>query len=270
MSTVMYDAIYVSALPLGQPAYAGYVGGFWPTFPTLQAKFPNARLLSIAVTAGEDAECLDVEKGDATIDQAPAWFRRQVPRGVQRPVVYTSVSNVDALVALMAANGIPRAAYRIWSAHYATEHVCGPASCKDTTATCDGTQWTSRALGRSLDQSLMSDSFFTVPTPAPAPTVDEDDMRGTVDTVADHVISVEAGKFHWIAFFADPTMTGHTAQNLRVAVHSRSKGYSQISTPVSVTSTKPVVTFSASDVDGISISRLDNPSNWVEVGYNLG
>ena len=30
---------------------------------------------------------------------------------------------------------------------------------------CDGTQWTSSALGRDLDESLLLDDFFTAPEP---------------------------------------------------------------------------------------------------------
>jgi hypothetical protein len=163
MSLVMYDAIYVSSLPPGAAAYAGYAGGRWPTFPELQKTFPKAHLLSIAVTALSDADCLDVEQGDATIGQVYAWFTRQVTRGVPRPCIYTSQANVGTLVAAMTANGVARSAYRIWAAHYGRgAHVCSPAACGAAVAV-DGTQWTDQALGRSLDQSQLNDDFFDSP-----------------------------------------------------------------------------------------------------------
>jgi hypothetical protein len=164
----MFDSIDISQLPAGAPAYAGYVNGRWPTFALLLQKFPRAHLLDIAVNSGADATCLDVETGDATNADIYTWFVRQQARKVWRPVVYTSVSNADALVAVMTANGFNRAEYRLWSAHYSGEHICGPATCKLTRFPCDGTQWTDKALGRNLDQSVLSDTFFGAP-PAPAP-----------------------------------------------------------------------------------------------------
>lgn len=166
----MYDSITVSQLPATAQAYAGYVGGNWPTFATLEAKFPHALLLSIAVNSSEDAMCIDVEKGDATNADVYSWFVRQQRRRVWRPALYTSVSNVDALVRTMTANGFSRAEYRLWSAHYGTgQHICGPQTCKQTAYPCDGTQFTSAALGRNLDQSILLDSFFQEPAPKPAP-----------------------------------------------------------------------------------------------------
>jgi peptidoglycan hydrolase-like protein with peptidoglycan-binding domain len=54
---------------------------------------------------------------------------------------------------------------RLWSAHYGGPHVCGPRpSCGALSVTADGTQWTSAAMGRVLDQSLLLDNFFgTIP-----------------------------------------------------------------------------------------------------------
>ena len=173
----MFDDTNVSAMPGGAAAYAGYVGGNWPTYNELKAKFPNARLMSIAVNAGEDAECLDVEPGDATNAAIYGWFKRQLARKQWRPVIYTSVSNIDAVVATMTANGFARSSYRLWSAHYgAGQHICGPSTCKLTRTAVDGTQWTSTAMGKSLDESILSAGFFpslqpkSAPKPAPKPT----------------------------------------------------------------------------------------------------
>src|SRR6266851_7960549 len=93
----MYDDVNVAALPAGATAYAGYVDGRWANYGTIVTKFPAARVLSIAVFAGDDAECLDVETGDATDAQIYAWFKRQESRKVWRPCVYTSVSNMNAV-----------------------------------------------------------------------------------------------------------------------------------------------------------------------------
>ena len=91
----MYDSVTLSALPKGAEAYAGYVNGAWPTYKDLP---PSKYKLSIAVNVSGNARCLDVETGDATPEQAPAWVKSQHARGVQMPVVYTSAVFAQALV----------------------------------------------------------------------------------------------------------------------------------------------------------------------------
>ena len=172
MTIVMYDSIDLTQIPPAAEAVAGYVNGRWATYPDLATRWPHAARLSITVTASGDADCLDVESGDATLPQVYAWFKRQ---SVYRPVVYTQVSNVAGLVATMTANGIKRSGYRLWSAHYNnTAHICGPESCKYPGAVaCDGTQWTPHADGKNLDQSdLLPDFFATKPTSTKNPVKD--------------------------------------------------------------------------------------------------
>lgn len=166
----MFDNINIAADPPGAAAYAGYVDGRFANFQALKARFPHARLLSIAVFSADDAECLDVEPGDATSAQIFAWFKRQEKRGVWRPCIYSSVSNWDSIFATMAANGFARASFRAWSAHYTlTPHICGPASCGLVRTPVDATQYTDRALGRSLDESECLDDFFGATPPPPPP-----------------------------------------------------------------------------------------------------
>ena len=158
--TTMYDSIDVKQIPVNAQAVAGYVGGFWPTYKTLALEFPNAKLLSIAVNARQDAECLDVEQGDARPDQAAAWVKRQKGLGVKTPVVYCSVSQAGLLLRTLAKAGISRADVRLWTAHYTFKpHLCS-SSCGFGDIKADATQWTDRALGRNLDQSLCSPGFF--------------------------------------------------------------------------------------------------------------
>lgn len=157
----MYDSIVISEIPAGAAAVAGYVGGHWPTFPKLAAAFPHAHRLSIAVRAGQDAETLDVEAGDAVNADAPTWVRRQIARGVKKPVVYTSVSNAAALLATLQSAGISRDQVRLWTAHYTfVPHRCTSKCGFGFTGIADATQYTDHALGRNLDASLVSGSFF--------------------------------------------------------------------------------------------------------------
>ncbi len=194
----MYDSIDVSAIPANADIIAGYVDGHWPTVSALRARFPHARILAIAVFASDDADCLDVETGDATPGQAPGWVARQRARGVYRPVLYSSVSGVAALLGVLAAAGITRDQVRLWGAHYTmTAHICGPSSCAYPTllAECDGTQFTDRSHGRSLDESLLAPTFFDGP-PAPrhTPAPQGDNDMFTLPTGAGQVVALPVPK----------------------------------------------------------------------------
>jgi hypothetical protein len=176
VTLTMYDSTNVGTLPPGADAYAGYVQGAFQTFAALQRLFApgGAHLLSIAVFASGDADCLDIESGDATVAQAPGWVKRQLARGAHRPCLYTSVSNMDALVSALGGAGISRTEVRLWSAHYGQgKHICGPSTCGLTGHACDGTQWTDAALGRSLDESILLNDFFSLSAPATQLIVEE-------------------------------------------------------------------------------------------------
>jgi hypothetical protein len=148
----MFDSVDVGQIPPRPSAVAGYVGGNWPNFGTLVKRFPHAKHLSIAVNAAEDAMCLDVENGDATPEDAPAWVRRQHARGIKRPVLYASSSVVPEVNAALTRDGVTRDQYRVWSAHYTYRAHVEPGS--------DATQWTDKAFGRNLDQSLCRGDFL--------------------------------------------------------------------------------------------------------------
>lgn len=157
----MYDSINLSQIPANAEAVAGYVGGMWPTYGTLVLEWPHAKKLSVAVTARQDAECLDVEAGDARADQAGAWVKRQIARGIKKPVVYTSVSQVPLLLRELAKAGVSRSQIRLWTAHYTFKpHLCS-SSCGFGDLKADATQYSDHALGKNLDASLCSAGFFS-------------------------------------------------------------------------------------------------------------
>jgi hypothetical protein len=170
MTIVMYDSVTISEIPADPPAVAGYVDGHFANFDQMVRDFPRAHRLSIAVQAGTDAECLDCEPGDASIGEAPAWWHRQHDRGIERPCLYTSLSNCEPLVQLLAGAGITRSQYRLWSAHYTgIPHLCNAACGFGLLTTADATQWTDKALGRNLDESVCQITFFGPPPPPPKP-----------------------------------------------------------------------------------------------------
>jgi hypothetical protein len=164
----MFDAVDIGQIPGGASSVAGYVNGNYVTYGKLCAMFPDAHHLSIAVTAEADADALDVEPGDAVSGQAPAWYQRQKARGVARPVIYASVSRMTSeILPVLKHADIALADVRLWSAHYTySAHLCGPGSCQQLPVQADATQWTDKALGRNLDQSVLAADFFGAP-PAP-------------------------------------------------------------------------------------------------------
>ena len=174
----MFDSVTASALPAGDFAYAGYVNGRFANIPQIRARFPRADILSIAVFASADADCLDIEQGDATPAQAAGWVARQLSRGAARPCLYASVSTMNQVVAAMNAAGVPRSQLRLWSAHYTFHpHICGPQSCRLISTPMDGTQWTDRAAGGTCDQSLLLDGFFSSqPAPGAGPVLSDIQM----------------------------------------------------------------------------------------------
>ena len=158
----MYDSVDVTQIPANAQAVAGYVGGHWPTYKSLVLKFPKSKKLSIAIAADENADCLDVEKGDASPTQAAAWVRRQHAAGNKCPVVYTSLAYAQSLVNLLDASGLKYGIdYKLWSAHYNFKaHICSPKCGLRLKVTAHATQYTDKALGRNLDASLCSANFF--------------------------------------------------------------------------------------------------------------
>jgi hypothetical protein len=160
----MYDDINVSLIPVSAVAVAGYVDGRWPTYSQLVAKFPHAKFkLSIAVFSRDNAQALDVEPGDATIAEAAAWVKRQHARGVKTPDVYTSASWGEKLIGTLTAAGLVYGKdYRWWSAHYTGQpHLCNPKCYPGLRHIAHATQWTDKAGGKSLDESLCSAEFFS-------------------------------------------------------------------------------------------------------------
>ena len=153
---VMFDSVNVQEIPslanTNRDAVAGYVDGLFRNEQEVIAHDPQAHHLSIAVFATDVADCLDIENGDATPEQAPAWWHHATMHGIWRPCLYASLSVIPDVVHHLEAAGIHRSSYRLWSAHYTGQPHVEPGT--------DATQWTDRALGRNLDESLCLDTFF--------------------------------------------------------------------------------------------------------------
>lgn len=191
MTYTMFDDANVAmfaGLTSKSYCFAGYVDGY-VTFPWLLANRAGHNLLSITINAGLNAMCLDMEAGAASIYQAPSWWRRQKDRGIV-PVLYCAAGTSSALIGEMSRAGVSRGSYLHWSAHIGRgEHICGPGTCGYPQA--DGTQWTWTALGRNLDQSILSSDFSRVfggakppvPTPPSLPVLHEGATGAFVKTL---------------------------------------------------------------------------------------
>jgi hypothetical protein len=168
----MYDSVNLDQIPADAQAVGCYVDGAFRNATEAAQRFPHAHILTIAVSADHDAEALDVESGDATPAEAPAWWFRQKARGIERPCLYASALAMETgVIPALRRGGIDPAGARLWSAHYSGKaHICGPSSCGLVSIEVDGCQWTDQALGRNLDESLLAADFFgTAPAPSPSP-----------------------------------------------------------------------------------------------------
>jgi len=220
----MYDTALNDQFPAGAAAYAAYVDGSignQPNYAYIVSAFPKAEHLSIALFSGDNADALDVEPGASAPSDVPGWYDRQVARGITRPVIYASASTMnDEILSVLSQAGIARANTRLWTAHYGLgEHICGPSSCGALSIDADGTQWTSSAMGLVLDQSLLTEDFFTG-TSADNPTVTEAELQsGQLNN--GHgvftVIPVPKGTAHQIAFGLDNHAQNVPVARLRVA-----------------------------------------------------
>ena len=173
-----------------------------------------------------------------------------------------------AIMQVLSQAKIGRGQVRLWSAHYgAGEHICGPASCKSISFEVDGTQWTSSALSRDLDQSLLQGNFFTT-----NPGVTEAELqsgqlvngRGALTAIA-----VPPGTAHHIAFGCDNSLKGRPPANLRVAIFATGQGWHVIK-DVHVDGSKglTIIPFPNPATTGVvSVGRSDDGQ--LEVGYSV-
>lgn len=163
----MQDAAGAGMMTPGYNAWAGYVdvtpSGHTATYPTAlaMAKQYGGRALSVTTDADWTADIFDTETGAESLATNVAWQRKLTS---PRPIHYIEAWQVNTLVDELAANGFPRRAYRILSAHLTErlgEHICGPTTCGPWSGVryaCDGTQWFSTT---DYDVSVLLDTFFS-------------------------------------------------------------------------------------------------------------
>lgn len=150
-----------SIVPETKPEVIGsYWNGIYANTTVAREAFPHARHVQYDVNASEPrADILDIESGDAVPSQAPGWSR-EYKGTLDHPGLYTSASNVMAVVTAMLDAGFKRDEFLVQSAHYTYEaHICGPRTCGEPQA--DATQYADHGhRGQNTDLSLFSDHFF--------------------------------------------------------------------------------------------------------------
>ena len=152
MST-MFDSVNPVHIPTTATYVAGYVNGQWPTFNTLVKMFPHAVVVSIDVNGSAVADVLDVETGNATAQQAPAWVAKM--RTLGKPgIVYCSRSWVESVLHAFTAANVP--APYLWVADWTGQPHLVPGSV--------ATQWADGStkypgLAKWCDTSLLASNF---------------------------------------------------------------------------------------------------------------
>ena len=84
-------------------------------------------------------------------------------------------------------------------------------------------------------------------------------------------ISFGGGQFKWISFFCDPGGEGKSPNRLRVAPFSaETHDFANITIVTIGPTTEKISVALPAKCNGISFQRLDDPSNWATIAYNLG
>lgn len=160
MTRRMADSTNVLNLPGGFDLYAGYDDGRWPSADAIKAKYGTKTVIRITVFPSDnEGDCLDVESGDATPAQAPAWIVKRRQAGHGGPLVYCSWSALPSVRQAFTSAGIPFPGF--WVAGYPSPD--GDAIPAGTV----GHQWIDHGP---YDESLMVDYLPGI-DPAPVPPI---------------------------------------------------------------------------------------------------
>lgn len=171
---VMYDSVNIDLIPNGPHAVLGYINGNWPTAPELRKRFPHARVAELSVGGMIAAPGYDIERGDYAPDQAGELFQLARDAGIWRPLFYAQLSNMPTVKDSLRPHLKDRAEVRLMVAAWDGVALV-PAG-------YDAKQFTDRALGRNLDESVCLDDFFP---PLGPPKPSDRALRATVEVDPD-------------------------------------------------------------------------------------
>jgi hypothetical protein len=223
MTIEMLDSIDIANIPKTATMVAGYVNGNWPTYDALVKAFPHAHHVSIDVNGSGVADVLDVERGDATPAQAPAWAKRM--RALKRTaIIYCSAGIIPTVKAAFAAAKEPEPLF--WAADWTNKPHLYPGSI--ATQWADGTP-TYPGIALHCDSSLVSPSWPGLQPPAPKktanPTAAQLAAHGYV-LMANPSEALIACKNGWQLFVWNGIGFSNAAVNLPAGTHEyASKNY---------------------------------------------
>jgi hypothetical protein len=126
MTRTMFDAVTPGNLPRGARIVAGYSDGLYSNMKEIDAAFPSAIHVDIAVSSNFDGgHVLDVERGDALPGNAPGWVVRRRNNGID-PSVYCDASTWPSVRAAFHSQGIAEPHY--WIAQYDGDPTIPPGA----------------------------------------------------------------------------------------------------------------------------------------------
>lgn len=158
MSRTFYDSVTASRIPRDAVGVMGYDDGLYKWSAADWGLFPNAVHVHIAVFASTNSgQVLDVERYDASPDQAPGWVTMRRNAGVD-PSVYMNMSTWPAVRSAFQAQDIAEPHY--WVAQYDNvQQIPSGAVAKQ--------YYNNNALG--YDMSVVEDFWPGVDTPPHPP-----------------------------------------------------------------------------------------------------
>jgi hypothetical protein len=257
----MYDGVNPDTVPAGAAIYAGYVDGEWQSYDALVSEYPSALHVSICVTSADSARVLDVETGDATPDEAPAWASRQRAGGNPYPVVYMDESNWPSVQSAFSDQGVAAPLY--WVAAYVSDPT-------DVPTIPDGAIALQYYDYGGYDASVAADYWPGLdPAPVTTSTDDED------DDMQIEPLSVHPGEYAF-AFAPDKTemvlvADGYSSPpaSLRIAVWTANDSSVLDGLEIGGSSGRHTVGHSfPSGTTGVTVRRLDSEDYPVGITFN--
>jgi hypothetical protein len=150
---IMYDTVTLDAVPNAPHAVACYRNGKYANETEARKRFPHARILPISVAGIIPCEAYDVETGDYRPDQCAELYTVARANGLTRPCFYANLSTMPAIKQSLSHVVKDPKEVRLWVAIWDGTTVIPHGY--------DAKQFTDRALGRNLDESICVDDFFT-------------------------------------------------------------------------------------------------------------
>lgn len=185
MTRRMADSITPADLPDGFDLYGGYDDGRYNDIAAIKARFPGKTVIAFTVFAHDNyGDCLDIEKGDATVEQAPAWTTRRRLAGHGGPLNYCAWSTLPALKAQYAAQKVTEPGY-IVAGYPAPDGDAIPPGCV-------GHQWIDHGH---YDESIIV-NYLPGIDPNPHPTIVPEDLFSML--ASDPAFAV---RFLYLTFF---------------------------------------------------------------------